>query len=386
MSQQLILVAGAGIGGLTAALTLRQRGFDVTVVEQAHDLKPLGVGINLLPHAVRELDELGLAERLTSISVAPTAISFYDSHGNELFREPRGIAGGYGHPQLSVHRGRLQMLLLDAVADRLGADAVQTAARLTGFTDTADRIVGHTAAGDLCGDALVGADGINSAVRAALHRDGGPLLWSGIRMFRGAARRQAFLDGHTMAIVKGDSGVDLVVYPIGAGLVNWVLLVPGGEPGPLTGDAGWNSAADPAEIIPLVEDWRLGWLDVAELVGDTDEVFEYPMVDRDPLTHWGSMSGSGRATLLGDAAHPMYPVGANGGSQAILDARVLADELTHGGVDGLRRYEERRRAETAEVVEANREMLRTGAGRRPDQLAHVTAKYRTDTHADRKHA
>ncbi|MGY4651466.1 FAD-dependent monooxygenase [Mycobacterium sp. URHB0021] len=386
MSKQSILVAGAGIGGLTAALTLGQRGFDVRVVEQASDLKPLGVGINLLPHAVRELDELGLADRLASISVAPSAISYYDNHGSELFREPRGIEGGYGHPQLSVHRGRLQMLLLDAVADRLGADAVQTAARLTGFTDAAGGIVGHTAGGDLRADALVGADGVNSAVRAALHPEGSPLLWSGIRMFRGATRRQAFLDGRTMAIVKGVGGVDLVVYPIGAGLVNWVLQVPGGQPGPLTGDAAWNRAADPADIIPLVEHWRLGWLDVAGLIGNTDEVFEYPMVDRDPLTRWGRLNGSGRATLLGDAAHPMYPVGANGGSQAILDARVLADELAHGVENGLRRYEERRRPETAEVVEANREMLHAGAGRRPDQLARVTAKYRSDTHADRTHA
>ncbi len=382
MSKQSILIAGAGIGGLTAALTCHQRGFGVSVVERAHDLKPLGVGINLLPHAVRELDALGLVEHLATISVAPSNISFFDSHGTHLFREARGIEGGYGHPQLSVHRGHLQMVLLAAVAERLGPEAVRTGAGLEGFTQTADGVVMNTAAGDLRADVLVGADGINSIVRSTLHPDDDPLLWSGVRMFRGAACQEPFLDGRTMAIVKGDNGIDLVAYPIGGGLVNWVFQVPDGEPGLLRGDAGWNRPADPAEIVPLVDGWRLGWLDVGELVHNTDEVFEYPMVDKDPLAQWGT----GRVTLLGDAAHPMYPVGANGGSQAILDSRVLADELAQRGCDGLRSYERRRRTDTAEVIAANREMHRTGASSRADEIAHVTAKYRTDTHADRRQA
>lgn len=382
MTTKSILIAGAGIGGLTAALTLQQRGFDVTVVERARDLRPLGVGINLLPHAVRELDDIGLAEHIAAISVAPAAISFFGSNGEQLFREPRGVEGGYGHPQLSVHRGELQMALLDAVVDRLGADAVLTGSGLIGFTPTSGGVVVDTAAGEISADVLVGADGINSVVRSALHPEGDPLLWSGVRMFRGAARQQPFLDGRTMAIIKGDNGIDLVTYPIGGGLVNWVIQVPGGEPGPLSGEAGWNRQTDADAVAAMVDHWNLDWLDVAGMVRNTGEVFEYPMVDKEPLPHWGA----GRVTLLGDAAHPMYPVGANGGSQAILDARVLADELASDVDGGLRRYEDRRMADTADVVHANREMHHAGATRESGELARVTADYRNETHADRRKA
>jgi len=223
MSKKSILIAGAGIGGLTAALCLHQRGFDVTLVERARQLMPLGVGINLLPHAVRELDGLGLGADLAATSVAPSVIAFFDNRGNEVFREARGIEGGYDYPQLSVHRGQLQMLLLDAVAERIGSDALRKGSGLTGFEQNSDTVVADTKAGRIGADALVGADGINSAVRAALHPDGDPLLWSGIQMFRGALREKPFLDGRTMAIVKGDNGIDLVVYPIGGGMVNWVI-------------------------------------------------------------------------------------------------------------------------------------------------------------------
>ncbi len=382
MSRKSILIAGAGIGGLTTALCLRRRGFDVTVVERARELKPLGVGINLLPHAVRELDGLGLGGDLAAISVAPSVIAFFDNRGGELFREARGIEGGYEYPQLSVHRGQLQMLLLDAVVERIGSDTVRTGAGLTGFEQNGDTVVVDTKAGRMGADALVGADGINSAVRAALHPDGDPLLWSGIQMFRGAARQKAFLDGRTMAIIKGDNGIDLVVYPIGGGMVNWVIQRPDAEPGPLTGDAGWNRPADAGEVAALTEDWRLDWLDVSGMVNRTDEVLAYPMVDKDPLPRWGT----GRVTLLGDAAHPMYPVGANGGSQAILDARVLADELADDFDGGLRRYEDKRRRDTADVISANREMHRTGASRNPNELASVTENYRNKTRADRSRA
>ncbi|HKV18352.1 MAG TPA: FAD-dependent monooxygenase [Mycobacterium sp.] len=382
MTKQSILIAGAGIGGLTAALTLHERGFDVTVVDRARELKPLGVGINLLPHAVRELDALGMGEELSKISVAPTAIAFFDSRGTELIREPRGIEGGYHHPQLSVHRGRLQMMLLDAVTGRIGRDVVRTGAGVTAFSQNGDAVVVDTEAGRVRADALVGADGINSVVRAALHPHHDPLLWSGVRMFRGATPHDGFLDGHTMAIVKGEGGIDLVVYPIGGGLLNWVIQLPAGTPEPLTEDAAWNKRADAGEVAALTKHWQLDWLDVSDMVNSTDVVLEYPMVDKDVLPRWGE----GRVTLLGDAAHPMYPVGANGGSQAILDARVLADELDDDIDAGLRRYEDKRRTDTAAVVAANREMHRAGASRDPHELASVTTNYRRETHADRSHA
>jgi 5-methylphenazine-1-carboxylate 1-monooxygenase len=374
-----IAIAGAGIGGLTAALTLHAQGIRSTVIESAHDMKPLGVGINLLPHAVRELAELGLSDDLARIAAEPVAISFFDETGRLTFSEPRGIAGGYAWPQYSVHRGELQMLLLSAVHDRLGPDAVRTGARLTGFAETRGRVTAYTEAGDLDARVLVGADGVHSVVRARLHSEPDPLMWSGVRMYRGAAEMPAFLDGRTMAIVKGAGGVDLITYPIGGGYVKWVVQVPESAPGPLPGDAGWNAPADPDTVIGHLAGWRLGWLDAAGMVGRTTSVLEYPMVDRDPLPWWGR----GNVTLLGDAAHPMYPVGANGGSQAIVDARVLANELHRDPDTGLRAYEDDRRAATAEVIAANREMHESGATRSPEDLAEVSAKYRSATDADR---
>jgi 5-methylphenazine-1-carboxylate 1-monooxygenase len=377
-----VLIAGGGIGGLTAALTLNARGIESTVLERASHLRPLGVGINLLPHAVSELYELGLGDQLSEVAVAPTSISYYDTKGKLLFREPRGIDGGYGYPQFSVHRGQLQMLLLSALRERLGPNAVRTGAELHDFAESGGRVRVHTSAGDFSADALVGAEGIHSAVRAQLHSEPDPLLWSGVRMFRGAAPGE-LLDGRTMVIVKdpdgSQKGIDLVTYPIGDGLINWVVMMPEADPGPLPGDAKWNQPGDRSAILRHLKRWNLGFLDAADLVQRTEPVLEYPMADRDVLPWWGR----GRVTLLGDAAHPMYPVGANGGSQAIVDARVLADELARDFDGGLRSYEDIRRPETADVVKANREMHTTGATQRPESLARVTGKYRDDTHADK---
>jgi 5-methylphenazine-1-carboxylate 1-monooxygenase len=373
-----VLIAGGGIGGLTAALTLHARGIEPIVLERASQLRPLGVGINLRPLAVSVLYELGLGDELARKAVAPTSISYYDTEGGLLFREPRGIDGGYGYPQYSVHRGELQMLLLSALRERLGSNAVRTGTELTGFSGSARHVAVRTAAGDFTARALVGADGIHSAVRAQLHPEPDPLLWSGVRMFRGAAPGD-FLDGHTMVIVKDPDGVDLVTYPIGGGLINWVVMMPESEPGPLPGDARWNQPGERSAIVKHLKRWTLGFLDAAALVDRSDPVLEYPMVDRDVLPSWGR----GRVTLLGDAAHPMYPVGANGGSQAIVDARVLADELARDFDGGLRSYEEIRRQETANVVQANREMHLAGATQQPEDLARVTGKYRKDTRADK---
>lgn len=369
-----VLIAGAGIGGLTAALTLHARAMRPTVVDSAQELRELGVGINLLPHAVRELHRLGLGDDLAKIAAAPAAIAFFDKSGHELFREPRGIEGGYGWPQYSVHRGKLQMLLLAAVGERLGDDAVVTGAKVTEFDEHQDRVVVDTAAGDFSADVLIGADGIHSTIRRQLHPGPDPLMWSGIRMWRGTSPLPPFLDGRTMAIVHGGDDVDLVTYPIGDDLVNWVVQVPESTPGPFTGDAQWTARASKTEVCGQVEDWTLDWLDVRQLIESSETIFGYPMVDRDPLPHWGTQ----RVTLLGDAAHPMYPVGANGGSQSIVDAAVLATELADSGVAGLQSYEEQRRTETAEVVVANRAM-HTASTTSADDLRRATRKYRDDT-------
>lgn len=374
------MIAGAGIGGLTAALTLHERGVHATVIERARELKPLGVGINLLPRAVGELDRLGLGDDLRRIAVAPAAICYYDQRGDLLFREPRGVEGGYGSPQLSVHRGELQMMLLSAVRDRLGADTVVPGTSLVGFDEAPDHVLVHTEGTDITAETLVGADGLHSTVRARLHPDHDPLLWCGVRMWRGASAMAPFLDGRTMAIIKAGRGTELVVYPIGNNLINWVLLVGEGDPGPLRGDAKWNEPGDPAEVRAHVDGWQLDWLDVHEMIERTDEVLEYPMVDRDVLAWWGR----GRVTLLGDAAHPMYPVGANGGSQAILDARALADRLGTDVHRGLRAFEDERRVATADVVAANREMYSAVDTQRPDEIAYAARKYRKETQADAK--
>lgn len=375
-----VKIAGGGIGGLTTALTLRARGIAGTVFERADTLRPLGLGINLLPHAVRELSELGLGDELSRIAAAPAAVVYYDANGSLLHREPRGIEGGYGWPQYSVHRGRLQMLLLDAVRERLGDSNIVTGVTVTGFTDDRRGLVVHTTAGDIEAAFLVGADGIHSKLRSQLHPGDDPWLWSGVRLARGATPGEPFLDGRTMAIVKGSDGVELVVYPLGGGLINWILKLPQGASGLLPGDTDWDQPANQGEAVASVASWRIGWLDVTDLITRTDTILGFPMVDKAPLAQWGA----GRVTLLGDAAHPMYPVGANGGSQSIVDARVLADDLARGGQDGLRAYEERRRAETAAVVAANREMF--GAEATPHGLAAAAERYRNVTRADRNTA
>jgi 5-methylphenazine-1-carboxylate 1-monooxygenase len=374
-----VLIAGAGIGGLTAALALHAHGIESIVVDRARTLTPLGVGLNLQPRAVAALDRLGMADEVARHAVAPRAIEFHDAHGRLLFREARGIDGGYRWPQLSVHRGRLHALLLAAVRDRLGSDAVRTGHGLTGFEESGDGVVAHTTNGTLAADLLVGADGIHSVVRAHLHPEGDPLLWSGMRMFRGATRTAPFLDGETMVVIAG-GGVDVVAYPIGDGLVNWVVQVDEGSSGALPGDANWNAAAPPETVVEHLGRLRVDWLDVEALVHGADAVLEYPMVDRDPLPWWSDPGGHGRITLLGDAAHPMYPAGANGGSQALIDAVVLAEEVRSDARHGLRNYESRRRTETADVVAASRQMLREAA--EPTRIAVAAATYRRVTQAD----
>jgi 2-polyprenyl-6-methoxyphenol hydroxylase-like FAD-dependent oxidoreductase len=371
-----VLIAGAGIGGLTTALTLHTQGLTASVIERAETLQPLGLGINLLPHAVRELSELGLGEALSRIAVAPTSICYFGPDGTLLFREPRGLQGGYGWPQYSVHRGQLQMLLLDAVRNRLGAATVRTGVGATGFTQAEDEVVTHTTAGDVASAFLVGADGVRSTLRRQLHPGDDPLMWSGVMLVRGATQREPFLDGRTMAVVKASDGVELVVYPIGGGSINWILKLPRGSAGPLPGDVDWNAPASRDDALDSVAGWDLPWLDASDLIGRTETILGYPMVDRAPLPTWGA----GRVTLLGDAAHPMYPVGSNGGSQSILDASTLADHLARAGEEGLRTYEANRRAETAGVVAANREMY--AAEITPQGLAAAADRYRVLTRAD----
>ncbi|GAA2616139.1 MULTISPECIES: flavin-dependent oxidoreductase [Streptomyces] len=365
-----VLVSGGGIGGLTTALALHAAGIRATVLERTREIRPLGVGINLQPHAVRELTELGFADELAAIGVATAEMVWVDRSGNRLHHEDRGTARGYHWPQYSVHRGELQMMLLAAVRERLGPEAVRTGTVFEGVRQSSDGVrvratVRETGeAVDIAGDLLVGADGLHSAVRAGLHPDEGPLRWSGTMMWRGVTETDAFLTGRTMIHADAGRGARLIAYPIrphaagqGRSLTNWVCMVSVADPGPLDEAAGWNRAGRLDDVLPHFADWEIDWLDVPGMLTGGGDVLEYPMVDRDPLPSWGD----GRVTLLGDAAHPMYPVGANGASQAIVDARVLAYELAaqEDPVAALRTYEDKRRAATSAVVLANRRMDRS---------------------------
>jgi 2-polyprenyl-6-methoxyphenol hydroxylase-like FAD-dependent oxidoreductase len=355
------VIAGAGIAGLAAALALHEHGVDCVVVEAVDELRPLGVGINVLPHAVRALAGFGAADGLGAGAVETGALVYANRHGQEIWREPRGRAAGYAHPQYSIHRGELQMHLLRLVRERLGAGALRTGRALRGFDQDADGVSVHVVdragrqAGSVRGSVLVGADGIHSAVRALLHPDDGGVRHSGRMMWRAVTRARPFLDGRTM-IMAGTLDRKFVCYPIGPvgddGLqpLNWVaeLRRPDAAPPP----QDWSRAVPVAAFREPFATWDFGWLDVPALIDGAAVAYEYPMSDRDPLEHWGD----GRVTLLGDAAHPMYPIGSNGASQGILDAECLAAGIAEAGAvpEALERYEEERRPATSAIVLANR--------------------------------
>lgn len=359
-----VLVAGAGIGGLTLALSLHQAGIPVRVYESVPAMRPLGVGINLLPHAVRELAELGLLPALLASGIATAELSYHTRRGQLIWREQRGREAGYHWPQVSLNRGALQILLYAAVCERLGPEAVQPGRHLAGWEQGAGGVRAHFLAGrdglpaeSVSGSLLVGADGIHSAVRARIAPGEGAPLWNGAILWRGVTEAAPFLTGRSM-IMAGHEFQKFVAYPIsaeaagrGRALVNWVAerkLRPDHE----WRREDWNRPGRLADFLPWFESWRFGWLDVPGLIQGAVTVLEYPMVDRDPLAHWSR----GRVTLLGDAAHPMYPIGSNGASQAILDARVLVRALLDHGVGeaALAAYEAERNPATAAIVRANR--------------------------------
>lgn len=382
-----VLIAGGGIGGLTLALSLHQVGIPCRVFESVPELKPLGVGINVLPHAVRELIELGLIDQLSAFGVATAELAYFSKRGKPIWSEPRGLAAGYKWPQFSIHRGVLQQILYDATLDRLGADSVLTSHHLRDWQETGngvratfiDRATGKTA-GSYDGALLIAADGIHSAVREKLYPNEGPPLWNGRILWRGITEADAFLTGRTM-IMAGHESLKFVCYPIsnaplanGKHLINWVaerLLDP---------DYRWrredyNRTAKRDEFLPWFEDWRFDWLDVPGLIRNCKHAYEYPLVDRDPLDQWSF----GRVTLMGDAAHPMYPIGSNGASQAILDARVLTRELlAHGQAPAaLAAYEAERRPATSDLVRLNRQngpeqVMQLVEERAPDGFGTVT--------------
>lgn len=336
MSEQHVLIAGGGIGGMALALTLHQIGVPCTVFEAVPQIKPLGVGINLQPNAVRELFDLGIgADMLGQVGLPALEWALVGRNGNDIHAEPRGLKAGYHWPQYAVHRGALQMMLYQLVQQRLGPDAVQTGLRAVGYAQTEAGVTLqlHDAAGQLhekTGSLLVGADGLHSALRAQMYPDQPPIQWGGAILWRGVTRAAPIRTGSSF-VGLGTHKHRMVIYPIsapdadGLATINWIAEQTVDNSAGWEGD--WNRKVDIARFIHHFEGWNYDWLDVPALIRGASEVFEYPMIDRDPVPSWVD----GRVALLGDAAHVMYPTGSNGASQAIIDGRVLgAKLLAHG--------------------------------------------------------
>ena len=380
-----ILIAGGGIAGLTAALSLHQIGVACRVFETVPAPRALGVGINVLPHAVRELTELGLQPALEATAIPTAELVYYNKHGQRIWSEPRGREAGYHWPQFSIHRGELHMILLQAVRDRLGADTVLTGHHLSGWEDTPSAVQAHfidkqagTRRTTVTGDLLIAADGIHSTVRQALYPHEGPPIWNGAILWRGTTRAAPFLTGRSM-IMAGHEFQKFVAYPIsrdphgGTATINWIAERKFQTDHPWRRE-DWNRTGDLTDFLPQFANWTFDWLDVPGVIKAAGQCFEYPMVDRDPLNQWSF----GRVTLLGDAAHPMYPIGSNGASQAILDARVLAREIRRLGPTpkALLAYEAERRPATAKIVMANRgngpeQVMQLVEQRAPDGFARI---------------
>ncbi|MFO1085158.1 MAG: flavin-dependent oxidoreductase [Reyranellaceae bacterium] len=358
-----IVIAGAGIGGLTAAMCLKRAGFEVAVYEAVGELRPLGVGINIQAGAVRVLSSLGLEPELAATGIETRELRYANRHGQTIWADPRGHHAGLPWPQFSIHRGELQMILLRGAERLLGAEAIRFGRRIAGFEQWGNKVVARFADRDgaavetVEADVLIGADGIHSAVRAQFYPNEGPPKWQGILMWRGVTVGKPFLGGDTM-VQAGHHTQKFVCYPIsrahaerGEALINWICDLHMGD-GAMLPREDWNRPGKLADFLPRFEGWKFDWLDVPDVIRGAHAVYEFPMVDRDPLPAWSH----GRVTLLGDAAHPMYPIGSNGASQAILDGEAITQELRVGSDPeaALKRYEQRRLPPTARIVDSNR--------------------------------
>jgi 5-methylphenazine-1-carboxylate 1-monooxygenase len=357
---QPVLIIGGGVGGLTLALSLHQAGIACRVFEAAPEIKPLGVGINLLPHGMREFTELGLQERLARVAVETRELCFYNRFGQFIFKEARGRHAGYEWPQLSIHRADLHEVLLEAVKERSGVDSVVLNMKFSSVEEEQGGVKAKFEDGTIAiGSCVIGCDGIHSSVRKMLFPGEGPPGYQGINMWRGVTRMKPFLTGASMAVAGWLEVGKMVIYPIrnpenaaasgdSLQLVNWVAEIQS----PRNVMQDWNLGGRIEDFYPTFEKWRFDWLDCAALIRNADQVLEYPMVDRDPLPYWTK----GRVTLLGDAAHPMYPRGSNGAGQAILDARALAGCLKRDKdvPEALKAYEAARLKAANDLVLMNR--------------------------------
>ena len=379
-----LTVIGAGIGGLTAALSLHDAGFDVRVYESVAEMKAIGFGINLQPNAARELIELGLGETLAETAIETAELGYYNKLGQLIWSEPRGRGAGYAWPQYAIERGDLQMILLDAVKARIGADNILMGHHLVSFEQDGSGVTAHfidRGSGRRLpparSDALVGCDGIHSVVRAQLFPGEGPPVGSGRIQWRGVVEAEPFLGGRTHATM-GFSNQRAVVYPMsrkaadrGRSRMSWVVSVPAFA---ADQNATWGRKVSNDLVVEPFKHWNFGWLDFAGLIRRTGDIYEFPEADRNPLPRWSF----GRVTLLGDAAHPMRPTGAQAGSQAVVDGRVLAFALATAPTPerGLEQYDAQRRPAMNAVTLRNRELgpaivMELAEQRAPQGFGHI---------------
>jgi len=357
------IIIGGGVGGLTTALMCHARGIDCEIYEQADTIRELGVGINTLPHAIKELKDLGLLERLDAVAIRTYELYYANRFGQTVWHELRGTDAGFEVPQFSIHRGRLQGVIYQAARARLGEGKVNTGHRLGHFMQDESGVSAYffdrngrhikTARGDV----LIGADGIHSFVRAKLFPQESPAIWNGTILWRGAVDWPQFMTGRSM-LIAGGMEAKFVLYPIAAGtapdrrLTNWAVMAKVAQGGTPPRKEDWSRQGRWDDLRPYVQKFNLPFLDVSHLIEASGEFWEYPLCDREPLPRWSH----GRVTLLGDAAHPMYPVGSNGASQAILDARCLADKLltADNAMHALWQYDQERLPMTTQIVLMNR--------------------------------
>jgi 2-polyprenyl-6-methoxyphenol hydroxylase-like FAD-dependent oxidoreductase len=359
-----VIIAGAGIGGLSAALSLNKIGVDVKIYESVSEIRPLGVGINVLPHASRELIALGLQSELDKFAIRTRSMQYFTRRGKLVLSVPCGEYAGYNWPQYSLHRGEFQMMLLNVFKQRAGEDSVLTGHQLADFEQDEGSVTAHflkpeTGEKSLSetADVLIGADGLHSAVRKKLYPNEGQPVFASMVCMRGSVESGPYLDGESM-IICGDKRLRLVSYPIskqareqGRSHINWIAAIPKQTDSPLEED--WNKLADAEELIKLYQDWQFDWLNVPQLISKTKKIFEFPVYDRDPLKQWTF----DRVSLIGDAAHPLIPVSSSGAVQAIIDGRALAYALgTNSDVTtGLKAYEDDRLKKANQVVLASRQ-------------------------------